>query len=64
MQKLAKRKALMLLSVGMVVIAFTQIYSHYLALPDLAKGSFTGVGTGLLLLALIVGNSNSAHSKN
>jgi hypothetical protein len=63
MKRLSKRKALMLISIGMFVMVFTQIFSHYTELPDLTKGLFTGVGMGLLLLALITVNSNSAHSK-
>jgi len=55
-KKITKRKALLLLSIGMFVIATSQIFSQYFELPDFAKGSFIGVGIGLLLTSLILGN--------
>jgi len=56
MKKITKRKALILMSIGMFVIATSQVFSHYLELPDLVKGAFIGIGFGLLLTATIFGN--------
>ncbi|MBG6129217.1 hypothetical protein IWQ46_000675 [Aquimarina sp. EL_35] len=52
----------MLLSMGLLIIALTQIFSHYIELPDLAKGAFTGIGIGILLIALFLGKFKSVHS--
>ncbi|WP_178984543.1 hypothetical protein [Winogradskyella helgolandensis] len=62
MKKITKRKALILLSIGMFVIATSQVFSYYFELPDLAKGSFVGIGIGLLLTSLIFGNFKTASS--
>jgi hypothetical protein len=62
MKKITKRKALFLLSIGMFVIATAQIFSHYFELPDFAKGSFIGIGIGLLLTSLIFGNFKTARN--
>lgn len=62
MNSITKKKSLILLSMGLFLIAFTQIFSHYVELPDLAKGSFTGIGIGILLIALTLGKFKSAHS--
>ncbi|EZH74100.1 hypothetical protein ATO12_14595 [Aquimarina atlantica] len=59
---MTKKKSLMLLSMGLLVIVLGQIFSHYIALPDLAKGAFTGIGIGILLVALTFGKFKSAHS--
>jgi hypothetical protein len=56
MKKNAKRKVLILLSIGMLTISATQIISQYIKLNDLAKGSFIGIGIGLLITSLIFGN--------
>lgn len=56
-----KRKSLILLSSGMFVIAISQILSHFVELPDLAKGLFIGIGIGMLLLAIIFGNRKTAQ---
>lgn len=60
MKKKAKKKSLVLLSIGLFVIAVSQILSHFVGLPDLAKGSFVGIGIGMLLLATILGNLKTA----
>ncbi|QRM90367.1 hypothetical protein FG167_14345 [Lacinutrix sp. WUR7] len=60
MKKTTKRKALLLIPIGMFVIAASQVFSHYFALPDFAKGSFVGIGIGLLIIALIYGNFRTA----
>lgn len=56
-----KRNSLILLSSGMIVIAISQILSHFVELPDLAKGLFIGIGIGMLLLAIIFGNRKTAQ---
>ncbi len=50
-----KRKTqLKLVIFGILGIALTQILSQYISLPGFFKGIFTGVGIGLVLLALMV----------
>ena len=56
MKKITKRKAVILLSIGLFVITSSQVFSHYMELNDLTKGSFIGIGIGLLLTSLIFGN--------
>ena len=56
MKKITKKQTLILLSIGMFVIAISQIFSQFIELSDFAKGSFMGVGLGLLLTSLIFGN--------
>ncbi|WP_131726179.1 hypothetical protein [Chryseobacterium sp. Leaf405] len=51
-----KKNALIIMIIGMFVIATSQIISHFVKLPDLAKGSFIGIGIGLLILSVIFGN--------
>lgn len=60
MKKTTKSKALLLIPIGMFVIAASQVFSHYLELPDFAKGSFVGIGIGLLIIALIYGSFRTA----
>ena len=55
MKKTTKRKALILISSGLFVIATSQVFSHYIALPDFVLGVLMGVGIGLLLTATIFG---------
>ena len=64
MKKTTKRKSLILMSIGMFVIAVSQIFSHFVEFPDLTKGLFFGIGIGMLLLAIIIGNFKTAqHNK-
>ncbi|WP_299715128.1 hypothetical protein [uncultured Tenacibaculum sp.] len=62
MKRITKRKTLILLSIGMFVIATQQVLSQYFQLTDFTKGSFTGVGIGLLLTSLFFGNFKTAHN--
>lgn len=61
MKKTTKRKTLVLLSIGLFVIAASQIISHYIELNDLIKGSSIGVGIGLLLTAIVFGKFKTVH---
>lgn len=56
MKKITKGKTITLIAVGMLATAAAQIFSHYVALPDLARGLSMGIGIGLLLTATIFGN--------
>lgn len=56
MKTITKKKTLILISIGIFVVATSQIFSQLMELPDLAKGSFIGIGIGLLLTAMIFGN--------
>ena len=58
MKKTTQRKALILSSLGLFAIATTQMLSHFVEVNDLAKGSFIGIGIGLLLTSLIFINAN------
>ncbi len=56
MKRISKKRALILLSVGMFVIATSQIISRFADLSDLAIGLFNGIGIGLLILSVTFGN--------
>lgn len=60
MKKITKRKTFILISIGMFTIAASQIISQYIELNDLTKGSFIGVGIGLLFTSLTFGNFKTA----
>lgn len=62
MKKITKRRGLILLSIGMLVIATSQIVSNFCELPDFAMGSFIGIGIGLLLTSLIFVNLKSVRN--
>lgn len=55
MKKISKKKTMLLMSVGTLVIGASQIIAHYMQPNDLTKGFFWGIGIGLLLTALIFG---------
>ena len=61
MKKIINRKSVILMSSGMFIIAVSQIFSHFVELPDLTKGLFFGIGIGMLLLAIIFGKYRSAQ---
>jgi hypothetical protein len=61
MKKITKRKTLILISIGMFVIATSQIFSQLMELTDLMKGAFMGVGIGLLLTSMIFGDFKTAE---
>jgi len=62
MNKLTKGKALILLSIGMFVIAASQIVAQYFEVSDLVKGSIVGMGIGLLLTSVFFGSFKSANN--
>lgn len=62
MTKITKRKSVILLAIGMFIITITQIFSHYTHFSDGPKGTFTGIGIGVLLIALLAGKFKSAYS--
>ena len=41
------------LFIGLMIISISQIASHFIKLPDLALGSLTGIGIGVMFLAFI-----------
>lgn len=51
MNKIIKEKSLLLVPIGLLIIAFSQILTHYIVLPDLIKGLLSGVGIGLLIVS-------------
>ena len=56
MKKITKRKTLIILSTGLFVIAISQIVGHFVSLNDFTKGSLLGIGIGLLVTSLTIGN--------
>ena len=52
MKKTINKKATMLLTIGLFVIALTPIASRYLKTSDITNGIGYGAGIGLILLAL------------
>ncbi|MEL0649818.1 hypothetical protein V6246_00205 [Algibacter sp. TI.3.09] len=56
MKNTTKRKTLIPMSIGMLVISTSQIFSQFMKLTDLMKGSFTGIGIGLILTSIIFGD--------
>lgn len=56
MKKINKRKTLTILSIGLLLIAFSQIVSHFIILNDVIKGFLMGIGIGLLITSLIIRN--------
>jgi len=60
MKKISQKKALLMLVFGLLVVATSQGFSQLGDLPEMIKGTSTGVGIGLLLTALIFGNFNAA----
>nr|WP_309755717.1 hypothetical protein [Flavobacterium sp.] len=61
MKKIINRKSVILMSSGMFIIAVSQIFSHFVELPDFTKGLFFGIGIGMLLLAIIFGKYRTAQ---
>ena len=55
MSKTKKRKALILIPIGVFTIAIIQVLAHFTEIPDFIRGAFTGIGIGLIVMALVVG---------
>jgi len=51
--KLSQRLLGILLAAGLLLIAFTQILTRFVSLPDFVKGALTGIGIGLEIIAII-----------
>jgi len=62
MTKITKRTAFTLIVVAMFSISILQVFSHYTAVSDMSKGIFTGIGFGMVLIALFAGKFKSCHS--
>ncbi|WP_159019783.1 hypothetical protein [Algibacter sp. L3A6] len=56
MKNTNKRKTLILISAGMLVISTSLIFFQFIELVDLLKGLLMGIGIGLLLTAIIFGS--------
>lgn len=52
MKKIIHKKSLLLLSIALLTVASVQILNHYVTITDLTNGLMTGVGIGLLVMAL------------
>ena len=59
MKKITNRKSVILMSSGVLIIVVSQIFSHFVKLPDLTKGIFFGIG--MLLLAIVFGKYRTAQ---
>lgn len=55
--KPSKKKALLLLITGLFAIALSQLLSQYIEVSDVLKGISTGIGFGLMAVALIAINN-------
>lgn len=47
-----KNQLLQLTSIGLILVALTQVIWHYLEIPDFYNGLLIGVGIGLMLFSL------------
>ena len=61
MKKITKRKARILLVIGLFIMATSQIYAQYFEFPDFAKGSLMGIGIGLLGTSIFLGDFKTAN---
>ncbi|NAS32752.1 hypothetical protein GTQ40_17365 [Flavobacteriaceae bacterium R38] len=62
MRKITKQKSIFLVLIGTLTISLIQVFTQYAALPDSIRGLLTGIGIGMLLIALISGKSKSASN--
>ncbi|GGG97623.1 hypothetical protein GCM10011416_14580 [Polaribacter pacificus] len=60
MKNNSKRKTLILFSIGLFVIASSQLLSQFTEITDMMKGSLMGFAIGLLLTSLMFGNFKTA----
>ena len=61
MKNSTKKKAIILLVLGLFIMVTSQIFAYYVEFPDFAKGSLMGIGIGLLGTSLMLGNFRKAH---
>ncbi|MEE4001475.1 hypothetical protein V1T75_14110 [Tenacibaculum sp. FZY0031] len=61
MKNLYHKKSLILLSIGILTIASSQILTRYVKVSDLTHGLSIGIGIGLLIMA--IANSNLQAKK-
>jgi len=47
------KKTAILLVIGIMIIAITQLILHFTKLPDYLNGIFFGIGIGILIIALL-----------
>lgn len=47
-----KNQLLQLASIGLILVALTQVIWHYFEIPDFYNGLLIGVGIGLMLFSL------------
>ncbi|WP_156831967.1 hypothetical protein [Kaistella palustris] len=61
MKKFSRKNALLLLAAGTLIIAVSQVAVHYSPeFPDFAKGALSGIGIGILILAVFFGDFKTA----
>lgn len=58
---MTKRKTLILIATGLCVMSASQIFSQFIEFNDFVKGSFMGIGIGLLLNSIIFGRFKTAQ---
>ena len=61
MKNSTKKKAIILLVLGLFIIVTSQIFAYYVEFPDFAKGALMGIGIGLLGTSLMLGNFKKVH---
>jgi len=61
MKTISPGKSRTLLVTGLFTIAASQVFIHFVQLPDLARGFSMGIGIGLLLVATVFGNLRPAQ---
>lgn len=60
MNRNKKANVLILISLGLFLVAISQIIWHFFELPDTFDGILVGIGFGLLITAIKKGKFNSA----
>ena len=52
-KEMKKRKNLLLILIGPIIISVSRIVGHYLTIPDLVSGFLIGAGIGLTIFSLL-----------
>jgi len=55
-----KKQRSIFLIIGLLIISFSKIFSHFIKTPDFVSGSIMGIGVGVMLLAFIRQKRNPA----